>query len=163
MRSAISLATLTILLAFTTACGDSNSGTTTTPTQTPTPAPTQPSQASITVEVLGFGAAGSGQGNLFAIGLRITESAGLGASINFVRLEVFRATGEFEERQEIGSGQITTQTGSNKLGPNSTRELNPVLFPFNATIKSGRVIRVTIGFTDDAGNDFEFVDDFTFA
>ena len=36
----------------------------------------------------------------------MTESAGVGAHINFARLEVFRATGELEERREIGAGKI---------------------------------------------------------
>lgn len=83
-------------------------------------------------------------------------------NINFIRLEVFRATGEFEERQEIGAGQITSQTGSNRLAANSTRDLDPVLFTFNATIKSGRTIRVTVGLTDDLGNNLDFTADFIF-
>ena len=162
MRTKILPVMLACLLTLAAGCGDGNNSSTTAPTPTPTPTPPQPSQASITVEVLGFGAVASGSGNLFAIGLRLTETAGVGANINFIRLEVFRATGEFEERQEIGAGQITSQTGSNRLAANSTRDLNPVLFTFNATVKSGRIIRVTTGFTDDRGNNFEFVEDFVF-
>ena len=162
MKTKILPTMLAALLALAAGCGDGNNGSPTTPTPTPTPTPSQPSQASITVQVLGFGAITSGQGNLFGIGLRVTESAGVGANINFIRLDVFRATGQFEERKEIGAGQITAQTGSNRLTANSTRDLDPVLFLFNATVKKGRIIRVTVGFTDDRGNNFEFVEDFTF-
>jgi hypothetical protein len=143
------------------ACGDGDSGTTTTTSPTPTPTPTTPSAADISVDILSFGAAGSSMGNAFEIGLRMTESAGLGANINFVRLEVFTALGAFEERQEIGSGSIIAQTGSNRLEGNATRTLN-ALFGFNATIKSGRIIQVTIGFTDDRGNSTNFVGSFVF-
>ena len=161
MRTKILPVMLAFLLALTAGCGGDSNGSTTTPTPTTTSTP-QASQASVTVQVLGFGALGSDQGNLFAIRLRLTESAGVGVNINFIRLEVFRATGEFEERQEIGAGQITSQTGSNRLAANSTRDLDPVLFTFNATIKSGRTIRVTVGLTDDLGNNLDFTADFIF-
>ena len=163
MRTKILPVMLAFLLALTAGCGGDSNGSTTTTTPTPTTTSTpQASQASVTVQVLGFGALGSDQGNLFAIRLRLTESAGVGVNINFIRLEVFRATGEFEERQEIGAGQITSQTGSNRLAANSTRDLDPVLFTFNATIKSGRTIRVTVGLTDDLGNNLDFTADFIF-
>ena len=69
---------------------------------TTTPATnTVPASADIDVEVVTFGAFVSGQGNLFQVGIEITESGGVGAHINFARLEVFRATGELEERQEF--------------------------------------------------------------
>ena len=83
--------------------GDSptnGTNTTTTPATT-----TVPASADIDVEVVTFGAFVSGQGNLFQVGIEITESGGVATSscahINFARLEVFRATGELEERQEF--------------------------------------------------------------
>ena len=161
MRSHTISVLLVFLLALVAGC-NGNGGSSTSPTPAPPPpAPPQPMEASIAVDVLGFGGIASGQGNLFGIGLRMTESAGVGVNINFIRLEVFRATGEFEERQEIGSGQIIVQTGSNRLEGNSTRTLDPVVFSFNATVKVGRVLRVTIGFTDDFGNNVNFVGDIT--
>ena len=85
----------------------------------------------------------------------------MSANINFVRLEVFRATGEFEERSEIGSGAIIQGTGSNRLNANSTREDNWI-FLFRAPVKSGRNITLTMGFTDDFGNDTELSTSFVF-
>jgi len=151
-----------LLIASLPLSGCGGGGTDPTPTTTTTSAPAV-SRADISVEVLGFAAVGSGQGNLFAIGLRMTERAGLGANINFIRLEVFRATGEFEERQEIGANDLIQQTGSNRLEARATRELNPVVFTFGATIKKGRTLQVTVGFTDDRGNRIDIVGRFVFS
>ena len=93
--------------------------------------------------------------------MRITESGGVRAHINFARLEVFRATGELEERQEIGAGQIIQGVGDNVLEANSSEEAT-ITFFFRATIKKGRQLRLTMGFTDDQGNDIETVNDFIF-
>lgn len=144
-------------------CGDdgnSNSGSTT-PLPSLPMGPTLPSQSEISVEVLGAGFVATGQGNATVFELRMEESAGLGANINFIRIDLFRATGEFEERSEIGAGTIEEQTGSNRLDADETREITPFFF-FRATVKSGRQVRLTVGFTDDMGNDLEWVADFTF-
>jgi hypothetical protein len=132
--------------------------TTTTTTSTTT---TSVPRANITLTILGAAAAGSGQGNLVGFEFRLRESAGLGANINFVRVDVFRATGQFEERQEIGAGEIVNQTGSNRLGANESRNMT-VIIGFRATIKKGRQIRLTVGMTDDAGNDQDKWQDFVF-
>jgi hypothetical protein len=142
-------------------CGG-DSGTTPTPTTTTTSVPAGPSAANITLTIIGAGALGSGQGNLVQFQIRLQESAGLGANINFIRVDVYRATGQFEERQEIGSGQIVNQTGTNRLNANETRNMT-VTIGFNATIKSGRIIRFTVGMTDDRGNNQDKVQDFVFS
>lgn len=126
----------------------------------PTPPP-RPSRADLSLEVLSFGALGSGQGNLFFVEFRMTESAGLGANINFFRLEVFRATGEFEERKEIGANDVVAVTGSNRLEANQTRT-ESVVFLFRSTVKRGRTLRLTVGFTDDNGNEINKVEEFVF-
>jgi len=141
------------------ACGDGD-----TPTNTPPPTTTStsiPASAKIDVEILSASAASSGQGNLFQVGVRITESGGVGAHINFARLEVFRATGELEERQEIGAGQIIAGIGDNRLEPNMSEDAF-ITFFFRATVKKGRQLRLTMGFTDDQGNDLETINNFTF-
>jgi hypothetical protein len=120
-----------------------------------------PPMAEISVEVLDFGALVSGQGNLFFVSVRLEESGGVGANINFARLEVFRATGELEERQEVGAGQIIAGVGDNRLESNTTEEAT-ITFLFRATVKRGRQLRLTMGFTDDFGNDHESVEDFFF-
>ena len=157
----MSLLVLTLALSLT-GCGGDSGGSTTTPTPTPTPAPALPTSADIDVEILGSGAATSGQGNAVIFILEIVESGGLGANINFIRVDVFRATGEFVERSEVGAGEITRQTGTNRLLANETRELT-VVMGFRATVKSGRTITLTVGMTDDQGNNHDFTTTFTFS
>jgi hypothetical protein len=141
-------------------CGDDGPATPT-PTPTPAPTPSPPAAAKIKVDVVDAGVLASGQGNLLFMDLKMVESGGLGANINFIRVEIFKATGEFEERQEIGADDIIDETGSNRLEKNATREESWVLL-FRATIKSGRLLNVTVGFTDDAGNDIDEVTEFIF-
>ena len=142
-------------------CGSGDSGTTSTPVTTTTTTIAGPSQASIVVSVPNQAGIATGQGNLVAFDIRMVETAGLGADINFIRLEIFRATGEFVERQEIGAGALIQQTGSNRIEANSIRLL-PVVFRFNATVQRGRTMRLTIGFTDDRGNNLGATFDWVF-
>ena len=123
--------------------------------------PPPPPMANIMLEVLRVGAFSNNEGNFFQIEFRMTESAGVGAHINFARLEVFRATGELEERREIGAGQIIRGVDDNRLEGNST-ETATATFLFRATIKKGRTLRYTMGFTDDGGHDHELVEEFIF-
>ena len=127
----------------------------------PPPQPPPPSIANIDIEVLGVAAFSGSDGNFFRIEFRMTESAGVGAHINFARLEVFRATGELEERKEIGAGQIIRGVDDNRLEGN-TSETATATFLFRATIKKGRKLRYTMGFTDDGGHDHELVEEFVF-
>ena len=149
-----------VSVLFLSSCGGDNptGGTNTSTTSTTT---TVVSMANIDVEVLDIGALVSGQGNLLFVEIRIIESAGLGANINFARLEVFRATGELEERAEIGSNDIIAGVGDNRLEANETEEAT-LTFLFRATVKTGRQLVLTLGFTDDNGNDIETSDAFIF-
>ena len=130
-------------------------------TTIPPPPPPLPSMANIDLEVLNVAAFTSGEGNLFQIEFQMTESAGVGAHINFARLEVFRATGELEERQEIGAGKIISGADDNRLEGNST-ETATATFLFRATVKKGRMLHYTVGFTDDGGHDHDVVKEFVF-
>ncbi len=153
MRKGILSTLLLMLVIGWSGCSSSDGGSTTAPTPTPVPpVQTLPASADVDVEILGAGAGTSGQGNAVAFLFEITERGGLGCNINFIRVDVFRATGEFEERQEIGAGEIIRQTGTHRLEANETRELT-VLIGFRATVKSGRTLTVTIGMTDDRSND----------
>jgi hypothetical protein len=96
----------------------------------------------------------SGSGNLLQLAVTLRESAGVGAKINFVRLEIFRATGEFEERAQIGASDITAGIGDNRLAANST-ETMILRFFFRATVKTGRQMLLTVNVTDDRGNRLE--------
>lgn len=92
-----------------------------------------------------------GGGAVLTFDLGVVESAGVGAHINFVRLDMYAATGEFIERQEIGANQIGSALGSNYIrGGGSVRAR--VTFPFRSTIKAGRTFDVIVDFTDDRGN-----------
>lgn len=142
------------------ACGDSDGGMTD-PTPMTTSTTSIPAQAQIQLEILSAGALVSGQGNAFGVSIRITESGGVGANINFARLEVFRATGELEERQEVGAGQIIAGVGDNRLEANTSEEAT-VTFFFRATVKTGRTLTFTMGFTDDNSNTFEVATSFIF-
>ena len=124
-------------------------------------APPPPAMANIDLVVLSVRAFSNNEGNFFQIEFQLTESAGVGSHINFARLEVFRATGELEERKEIGAGKIIRGVDDNRLEGNST-ETAVATFLFRATIKKGRKLRYTMGFTDDGGHDHELVEEFIF-
>lgn len=149
-RQAI-LVCLVICLAV--ACGDSDSPTSTTPATTTTTSVIP--QAQITLDASDATAYVGNQGNVFQFDLRITETAGGGANINFIRLEVYRRDGTFVERQEYGAAVIINVTGSNRIEANESRLLDNVAFVFRATFKQGPIMVVTVGFTDDTGRTFE--------
>jgi hypothetical protein len=111
-------------------------------------------QAEITLDASNAVAYTSNQGNVFAFDLRITETGGGGANINFIRLEVYRSDGEFVERKEHGAGVIQNVTGSNRIEANESRLLEQVAFVFRAAFKKGPIMDVTVGFTDDTGRTF---------
>ena len=72
-----------------------------------------------------------------------------------------RRGGEFEVRQEIGANDIIQQLGDNRLEAGQTEEATVVL-GFRATVKKGRPLRLTVGFTDDRGNAINVESDFVF-
>jgi len=154
---------LLVLVAIVGCGGDSSTSPTPTPTTVSTPPPPPPpSPASITLEASDAVAFVGNMGNVFVFDLRITETGGGGAHINFIRLEVFRPSGEFKERQEIGAQVIISVTGSNRIEANSTRLLEQVAFIFRTAFKGGPLMVVTVGLTDDTGRDFEEVISFVF-
>jgi hypothetical protein len=150
-----------LLLALAVFGCNSDSSSPTTPTTTTTSAPAGPSTAIINLTILDSGLLAGGQGNLVGFSFRLQESAGLGANINFIRVEIFRPTGEFVERQEIGSGEIVNQTGTNRLEANESRDMT-VIMGFRAAVKKGRIIRLTVGMTDDRGNNQDKWKDYVF-
>ena len=135
MRFWVVVVALTLSSAMFMGC-DGDGPTNRTNTTTTVATTTVPASANIDVEILSFAAVSSGQGNLFQVEIRMTESGSAGANINFARLEVFRATGELEERQEIGADQIIAGVGDNRLEANATEEATLTFF-FRATVKKG--------------------------
>jgi hypothetical protein len=137
-------AALLLVAATLPSCG-SNSSTT-------TPTPTGPSQATITVTQ-------NGQGQVCfsplvgfnvraRIPVRITESAGLGASINFVRLSLLRGGAEVERREITATG-ITSGLGTNRITASGVLTAT-LSFDFNTT--DFDTFRLEFNFSDDRGN-----------
>ena len=121
---------------------------TTGPTQVQQP---QVSQANISVAISNptYGTSSRAGFNYeLTFGVRVSESAGLSANLNFIRLEVYDAAANMLERQEIGSSIFT---GGNRLNASSSRDFN-VLMGFNAEPRSGRFVRIGVGTTDDRNN-----------
>jgi hypothetical protein len=154
VKNAIPL--LLLFSLFAAGCDD-DGGTTPTPTTTTTAGPTA---GEFELEVIDFGLLVSqSSGNLFFVELRIEETAGVGGQINFIRLDYYTATGDREERAEIGASDINAELGSNDIEANSTWQEVPVFF-FRASIKKGRQLVVTVSITDDRGNRVELVESF---
>ena len=133
------------------ACGGSS--TPNTPTTTPTPTV---SAASIAVSISAV-SAGAGSISGFAyetsFTLRLAESAGLGANINFIRMEVYSPGGTLLERVEVGANNFG---GNNRLNAMQTRDL-AVRIGFNAQPETGRYVLISVGLTDDRGNNSTLV------
>ncbi len=153
MKNFVILFVLSLLAA---GCGDG--GTTPTPTTTTTTA--GPTAGVFLLDVIDFGLLSSeASGNLFGVELRIRETAGLGGNINFIRLDYYRATGELEERSEIGANDIVSELGTNRIERNATWQETAVFF-FRASIKKGRQLIVFVSITDDRGNTVELHEGF---
>jgi hypothetical protein len=116
-----------------------------------TPTPSGPSQATITVTQTSQGQvcfSPTGGFNLRArIPIRITESAGLAASINFIRLSLLRGGAEVE-RREITAGAITSGLGTNRVAANGSVTAT-LSFDFNTSDFDS--FRLEFNFTDDRG------------
>ena len=82
----------------------------------------------------------------FIATLEITETAGVGASINFIRLQLLRDRVEIE-RSEIGADFIEPD---NRIDPSSTKRIE-VQLGFNSELTDLEAI-FTVSFTDDRGN-----------
>jgi hypothetical protein len=134
-------------------CGGGGGSTPTTPA---TPAP--PAQARITVTasapVVTFSPRAAFTYRI-TVPATITESAGLGANINYVRLREIYLGVEIE-RSEISSADLIVATGTNRLGANATRTIN-LIFDVNDDRATSGIL--TFNFTDDRGNNLSV--DFT--
>ena len=82
----------------------------------------------------------------FIATVEITETAGVGASINFIRLQLLRDRVEIE-RSEIGADFIEPD---NRIDPSSTTRIE-VQLGFNSELTDLEAI-FTVSFTDDRGN-----------
>jgi hypothetical protein len=150
---------LLVLSLLATGCGDGPTNGTSTSSTTTTAGPTA---AVILLDVVDFGLFSvQGGGAVFGVELRMRETAGLGANINYIRLDYLKATGELEERAEIGANDIISELGTNRIGPNATWQ-EVVGFLFRASIKKGRRLIVIVNLTDDRGNTVDLIESFVF-
>jgi hypothetical protein len=78
----------------------------------------------------------------------LTESAGLGATLNYVRGE-FYESGHLAERYDVDAGELVADSGSNRIEAFASRSL-VVTLRHNTPCD---MIRITFQFTDDMGND----------
>ncbi len=141
------------VLLFAGCASESDTGPTQVTTSSTTTAAPQPTaKANVTMSVARPEVVVTTQGNIFFVDLTIRETAGVGITLNFLRLDVFAATGAFVERQEKGSGVIIAETGSNRVQGNSARDLIDFWFLFRTHIVKGRMMRLTLGYGDDGGN-----------
>jgi len=82
----------------------------------------------------------------------VTESAGVGANLNYVRGEFYRS-GALVERYEMSAAELQASAGGNRIEPMSTRALS-VMLRRNGPCD---LVRTTFQFTDDRGNDHYIV------
>lgn len=115
------------------------------------PTPTGPRQATITVSCGQYDVSFSprvGFSFRLTAPCTVTESTGLGANMNFVRLNLTLG-GVLVERHDISSADIMVQTGSNRLNASQARS-SSYTWDFNRGDATGGTIE--FGFTDDRGN-----------
>ena len=82
----------------------------------------------------------------------VSEKAGLGAHLNYVRGEFYKDD-VLLERYDVTAAQIIEETGSNRIDAGGERSL-VVMLRYSA---EADLIRATFQFTDDKGNDHHLV------
>jgi hypothetical protein len=81
--------------------------------------------------------------------LRLTESAGVAATIDFIRLDMYLPNNTLLERTQLPAAQVP---GGAALGASSSRDFADLALGFNSDILSGRYIIVSVATTDARGN-----------
>jgi len=124
--------------------------------------PPGPSQASIIMGVTFVSVEPSpvpGFTTRVTLAIPLGETAGVGATIDVFRLDIFVGGAQSVETQQLNLAAITEQTGSSRLEGNGQRNLL-LAFDFNT---AGPVTgRVSGFFTDDLGNALTENGDFDF-
>ena len=81
--------------------------------------------------------------------MHLTESGGVAATIDFIRLDVYLPNETLLERTQIPAAQIP---GGNALAANGVRDFAGLALGFNSDILSGRYLVVSVGTTDARSN-----------
>jgi hypothetical protein len=80
--------------------------------------------------------------------VRIVESNGLGANLNFVRMSILSASGAEIERAEVGAPIVTNTLGSNHINASATVQGR---FDLDFNSEDFDSVRLLFNFTDDRG------------
>jgi hypothetical protein len=119
------------------------------------PTPATPLRADITVVQTSVGqlclSPISGFALRLRVPIRITESGGLGANMNYIRLSLYRGGAEVE-RREAGTADFVAYLGTNRLPARSIIAAT-LSFDFNTTDADSFLL--SFDFTDDRGNRFD--------
>ena len=91
----------------------------------------------------------------FTWDIRLTETAGVGARVNFIRQEIWNRDFDQYERSEIGYDQVPEVCGTNELVGSSEWRCK-VPFDFNITNFEG-YLRLIVSLFDDNGHSIPLV------
>jgi len=120
------------------------------PQPTPTPAPTR---ATVTVALTGVRldteSKVPGYINSLISNMRLTESGGVAATIDFIRLDMYLPNNTLLERTQVPAAQVP---GGPALAASSSRDFADLALGFNSDILTGRYIIVSVATTDARGN-----------
>ncbi len=120
------------------------------PQPTPTPAPTRANVAmALTGIRLETDSRVPGYINSLIGNLRLTESGGVAATIDFIRLDMYLPNNTLLERTQLLAAQVP---GGAALAANSSRDFADLALGFNSDILTGRYIIVSVSLTDARGN-----------
>ncbi|HEY6554871.1 MAG TPA: hypothetical protein VI669_16065 [Vicinamibacteria bacterium] len=87
--------------------------------------------------------------NSLVSNMRLTESGGVAATIDFIRLDMYLPNNTLLERTQVLAAQVP---GGAALGASSSRDFADLALGFNSDILSGRYIIVSVATTDARGN-----------
>ena len=142
-------ATLGLGLALTlTGCGETNP---LNPNPQPTPTPA-PARANVTMTLTGITIDNDKAAGFYwalVANLRLNESAGAAATIDYIRLDMFLPNNTLLERTQLSGAQIP---GGNALSASGVREFPALALGFNQDPITGRYIIVSVATTDARGN-----------
>jgi hypothetical protein len=119
------------------------------PGPTPTPAPARANVGlSLTGIAIDFGTV---PGYTYAIvsNVRLTESGGVAATIDYIRLDFHLPNNSLLERTQLSGGQIP---GGTALAARGTRDFQALGLGFNNDPLTGRYIVISVQTTDARGN-----------
>jgi len=142
--------TITVLALLMVSCG----GDSTTTGSTPTPPPPQRVKAQVTmtldtssdIEIMSYRPPRA----RMTFGLTLKETAGTGINVNYIELRC-RWYGRADHQVQIGAADIIATLGTNRIEPRGT--LSGSIW-FIVPLQEGLSgLRVTVGMTDDLGND----------